>query len=211
MKKRRIALILVALVVALPACKSPKGGSAKEKRTYVREMRNEALQDLYSMDPKARAHVQGAPGYAVFSALSTKIFLLSPGQGFGIVVDNGTRKETFMRMAELGAGWGLGVKDFRVIFVFKDRETMRTFVEHGWQFGGEADAGAKAGDAGATLGAQTKVVEGGAAVGGTGQASDTGKGLGGGAGITVYQLTEGGVVVSATVRGTKYWADGSLN
>lgn len=211
MATNRILLILLALCLLVPACKTPRGASVQEKRNYVREMRDEALQDLYRIEPSARKKIQSAPGYGVFSALSTKILLLSPGQGFGMVVDNATRKETFMRMAEMGAGWGIGIKDSRIIFVFRDRDTMRKFVEHGWQFGGEADVGAKAGDAGASMGAQTKATEGGAAIGGTGQAAVSGTGVGGGAGMEVYQITESGAVVAATVRGTKYWKDGSLN
>ena len=30
-------------------------------------------------------------------------------------------------------------------------------------------------------------------------------------GMTIYQMTEAGVVLSATVSGTKYWKDSSLN
>ncbi|MFO7494317.1 MAG: hypothetical protein R6X05_01630 [Desulfobacterales bacterium] len=29
--------------------------------------------------------------------------------------------------------------------------------------------------------------------------------------ITIYQLTESGLALQATVKGTKYWKDGALN
>jgi hypothetical protein len=35
------------------------------------------------------------------------------------------------------------LKDVRVIFVFHDAKVMQTFIEEGWQVGGQADAAAK--------------------------------------------------------------------
>jgi hypothetical protein len=114
-------------------------------------------------------------------------------------------------MAQLGAGVGLGVKDFRALFLFRDRQTFEAFVTRGWQFGGSADAVAKTGDKGGAAGAHAKVVERGAAVGGMGQASTSGTEMSGGAGIEVYQFTRAGLSLSAAVAGTKYWRDGELN
>jgi lipid-binding SYLF domain-containing protein len=53
-------------------------------------------------------------------------------------------KETFMAMGSLGGGVGLGAKDLSVVFIFKNADVMKKFIESGWQFGGEADATAKA-------------------------------------------------------------------
>jgi len=203
--------VLALCAGALGACLGPKGDSLAEKQRYVAEVHDETLAELYEVEPSARENVRKGAGYGVFRVVSTKIFLVSPGQGFGVVVDNASGSRTYMRMAELGGGVGLGIKDLRLVFVFHDRETLQTFVEEGWQFGGEADVAAKTGDTGAAAGVQTKVVEGGAAVSGTGQASDSGLDVSGGTGIDVYQLTEHGAALSATVRGTKYWKNDDLN
>ena len=110
------------------------------------------------------------------------------GGGFGMVHDNNLDKTTYMKMAEFGVGLGLGVKDFRAVFIFNDASTMRTFTTSGWEWGGEADAAAKLGDQGGAAEA----------------AGDIGP-------IEVYQITKNGVALSATVSGTKYWKDTALN
>lgn len=65
---------------------------------------------------------------------------------------------------------------------------MNNFVENGWAFGAQADAAAKANDKGAAVGGEVTIDN-----------------------ITIYQLTEAGLALQVTVKGTKYWKDGSLN
>jgi lipid-binding SYLF domain-containing protein len=93
-----------------------------------------------------------------------------------------------MKMGELGIGLGLGAKDFLVIFIFHDHATMSRFIESGWEFGGHADAAAKASDKGAAVGGEVLLDN-----------------------ITIYQLTASGLALQATVKGTKYWKDQALN
>ena len=178
---------LVALVTA--GCVTPKGETAQDKRGYVRTMRHETLTRLYSEKPETRASLRSAEGYAVFSNVNVKIFALGSGQGYGVAVDNRTGKETFMRMAELGVGLGLGAKDIRTVFVFHSRPAFDRFVKHGWSFGGEAAASAKAGDQGVASEGEVALDE----------------------GVSVYQLTESGLMASAMLSGTKYWSDSELN
>jgi lipid-binding SYLF domain-containing protein len=119
------------------------------------------------------------------------LFLLSSGSGYGMVVDkNG--KETFMAMGSLGGGVGLGAKDLSVVFIYKNAEVLNKFIQSGWQFGGEADATAKAGDKGAAASKEA--------------AADTGANV-----FEIYQMTDTGVALQATVAGTKYWKDKDLN
>jgi lipid-binding SYLF domain-containing protein len=44
-----------------------------------------------------------------------------------------------------GVGLGLGAKDYQQVLIFKSKETLNKFVKSGWEFGGHADAVAKAG------------------------------------------------------------------
>ena len=55
---------------------------------------------------------------------------------------------TYMRMAQVGAGPGLGAADIRLLFVFSDREAYRRFVETGIEFSGKAEAVATSGGTG---------------------------------------------------------------
>ncbi|MDH3999265.1 MAG: hypothetical protein OET90_10555, partial [Desulfuromonadales bacterium] len=81
-----------------------------------------------------------------------------------------------------------GAKDFRAVFVFHNDKTMNRFIEKGWAFGAQTDAAAKASDKGGAVGGEIVVDD-----------------------ITIYQLTETGLALQATVKGTKYWQDSSLN
>ena len=44
--------------------------------------------------------------------------------------------ETFMKMGSAGVGLGLGVKDFRAVFVFSEASKLEEFVDKGWDFSG---------------------------------------------------------------------------
>jgi len=193
--KKQILLSLTVAVLTLPVGAGlfgPKGDSTEEKRTKVREGRDAILSRLYATHPEAKDKIQKAAGYGAFNNKNMNLFLLSTGHGYGVVVDNKSKKETFMAMGSLGGGVGLGAKDLSVVFIFKNADVMKKFIESGWQFGGEADATAKAGEKGAAASKEAGV--------------DTGANL-----FEIYQMTDTGVALQATVAGTKYWKDKKLN
>ena len=192
---KQILLYLTLAVLALPASAGlfgPKGDNVEDKRAKVRQQRDEILAKLYTTHPEAKDKIKQAAGYGVFNNKNMNLFILSSGHGYGLVVDNKSNKETFMAMGSLGGGVGLGAKDLSVVFVFKNTDVMKKFVESGWQFGGEADATAKQGEKGASAAKEGAV--------------DTGANL-----FEVYQMTDTGVALQATVAGTKYWKDKNLN
>jgi len=182
-------ILLLAITGFLVSCATPKGVTRQEQRNYVLKMREETLAKLYAQKPETRAMIKKAAGYGVFSNIGTHIFLLAGGSGYGIVLDNATGHKTYMKMRSVGFGLGIGVKDVRVVFIFKNKRVLNEFVEKGWEFGGQADAAAKSGDKGAAVGGEAYVET----------------------GIAIYQLTEAGVALQATIAGTKYWKDKDLN
>ena len=208
------AVLLTGILMATPALAlfGPKGETVDEKRTTVRNDRREILQDLYADQPELKHKVSAAAGYATFSTVNIHLLLVSTANGHGVVIDNSTGKETFMRMASLGGGLGAGVKDFRALFIFNDRKTMDEFIEHGWQFGGQADAALKSGDKGLALGesmsVSTDLEEGGVDAGVSGGLGSVTKSK---TAIEIYQITDAGVALQASISGTKYWKYKSLN
>jgi lipid-binding SYLF domain-containing protein len=177
----------IAILAILSACATTQGTTPAEKRGAIGAMKNETLADLYKVRPQARAEIAAAPGYAVFSNANVNIIFASFSGGYG-VVDPKSGTKTYMKMGEAGIGLGLGVKDFRAVFIFHSRSDLDRFVNSGWEFGGHADAAAKASDKGAAVGGEVLLD-----------------------GITVYQLTKSGLALQATVKGTKYWKDDELN
>jgi lipid-binding SYLF domain-containing protein len=176
------------LAGGLAGCATPKGNTAAEKRLDVMAMHDEVVDGLSAERAGFRARLDQAPGYAVFSNISTKVLFVGGGNGYGVLVNNQSGDRTFMRMAEIGAGLGVGVKDWRAVFVFNNPKAMYMFIQEGWEFGGDADAAFKVG-------------EGGAAAGDAFAAND----------VDVYQFTNQGVALQAMLNGTRFWRDTELN
>lgn len=170
----------------------PKGDSPESKRATVRAEREEILAKLYEQHPETREKIAKAAGYATFNNKNLNVILLSAGHGYGVAVDRKTGHETFMAMGSVGGGLGMGAKSMRVVFIFQEPEVLERFVQSGWQFGGEADATAKAAKKGAAVAKEGAI--------------DTG-----GSAFEIYQMTETGFALQATVAGTKYWKDKKLN
>lgn len=185
---RNAGILIISLTVLLSGCATSGGRTPEQKRQEVLQMKNQTLADLYRLKPGSKSLIQNAPGYAVFSNLNVNIIFASFAGGYGVVKDNTTGRHTYMKMGEAGIGLGLGAKDFRAVFVFHDRKTMYRFIDSGWEFGGHADAAAKADEKGAAIGGEAVIDN-----------------------ITVYQLTKTGLALQATVKGTKYWKDDELN
>lgn len=200
---------------------SPKGDSPEEKRQVVLRQREEMLDELYKTKPGLKNRVQEAAGYATFKQTDVNLFLLASGRGYGVLRNNKTGKDTFMCVASLGTGVGMGVKDLRVVFIFNDTKVMQRFVEQGVQFGGKGDVSAKYKDTGISaeggVKANVDFKDGTVASGITtdtravaeGQKSALAMATSGG--MEIYQFTESGVSLQATVQGTKYWKDAKLN
>lgn len=187
MKANYIGLLIVVLFT-LQGCAGGYRATPDEQRLAIQDMRQQSLARLYQEKSSARAEVQAAPGYAVFSNANINVILASFGGGYGVVRNNSTGQDTYMRVGELGLGLGAGVKDYRLVMVFHSDESMARFIEQGWTFGGQADAAAKAGDKGGAVGAEASVND-----------------------VTVYQMTESGLALQATLKGSRFWVDESLN
>jgi lipid-binding SYLF domain-containing protein len=115
MRFKMIATTLVLILLASGLASA--GDSPDEKRAKTRKMADQTLKDLYKMEPKAQAEIEKSAGYAVFNNMGTNLLLLSTARGAGIAVNSKTKQETFMKMISAGASLGVGVKDYRVIFV----------------------------------------------------------------------------------------------
>ena len=177
--------MLSSFVLAAPAL----ADTTEEKRGKIRAMSKDVLARLYKEQPETREMVAKAEGYGVFSNVGVNVIFFSAGGGSGLVHDNTSGKDTFMNMGTAGVGLGLGVKDFRAVFVFHSRKALDNFIEYGWDFSGQADAAAKSGEKGGEGSVAATVVN----------------------GVSIYQLTETGLALQATLQGTKYWKSDKLN
>jgi lipid-binding SYLF domain-containing protein len=196
MNKDRTIRVLIASAVAvmslgLLACSTaPLSKSEKVQQQHsVREMVNQTLAQLYTTHPAAKDVIANAAGYAVFSDFGFKVIFMGGAGGKGLAVDNATKHETFMEMAEFQPGLGLGAANFRVVFIFDTPEAFNSFVTSGWEAGANAMATAKT---------QT---EGGALAGAVTVSKD----------VRMIQLDDKGLIVGVSLTAAKFYKDKELN
>ncbi len=187
MRLKTIAAMLA--IAGLTAGLSAAKDSPDKQREKIRKMAAATLKDLYKLQPASKTAVQNSTGYAVFNNMGTNLFLLSTARGAGIAVNSKTNQDTFMKMISAGAGLGVGVKDYRVIFVFETEQALAKFTDSGWAAETQADAAAKAGKSGAAYSGATMVAE----------------------GVWVYEITKNGLALQLTLQGTKYSKNDDLN
>ena len=181
------ALLLLALLGACTAT----GLTARDpevRRQAILDMRNEVLTELYAMRPDTEAQIFDAVGFAVFSNADINLLITSVGGGVGVVRDNRSGEDVFLRMGEVGVGLGAGVTDVRLVMVFHGSDALNRFTEAGFTFGSDIDAAARAGELGAAIGVEA--------------IADN---------VTVYQITESGLALQASLQAARYWWDPDLN
>lgn len=160
-----------------------------KQRQETRQKTEQTLEKLYQVQPNARQAVENAAGYAVFNNTGFKLGFLGSGHGRGMAINNGSGREVFMRMKELQVGLGLGVKEFALVFVFDNDHAWNSFVDSGWEFGGQATAAATDGVGGDSLQGAVSVTE----------------------GVWMYQMTTKGLALELALGGTRYYKDSDLN
>jgi lipid-binding SYLF domain-containing protein len=179
-------LTIATVIVAFTATGAFAQSEKEKKQAEVRTNAEKTLADFYKAEPKLKAEVGKAAGYAVFTTYGLS-FLIGGAGGKGVVHDNKTKKNTYMDLAQASAGLQLGAQEARYLFVFKDAASMQRFIDSGWEAGAEGGAGAKAGK--------------------TGGGGTAGQFTGG----SVYSLTKTGFQAGGAVAGTKVWKDKELN
>jgi len=187
MKFGRIAALCA--IGVLTAGMSAAKDSPDKQREKIRKMADGVLQGLYKVQPAARAAVQNSAGYAVFNNMGTNLLLLSTARGAGLAVNQKTKQDTFMKMVSVGAGVGMGVKKYNVVFVFENEGALANFINSGWAGETQADAAAKTSKSGGAFAGGTMVAD----------------------GVWVYQITEKGLALQLTLQGTKYSKNDDLN
>ena len=184
---RRMMVVTMAALLAAPGFAF--GADKAKEQAEVRKAGQDALAAVYKVAPSARKAVESAAGYAAFSNFGMKILVAGGGSGKGIAVNNKTKATTYMKMAEIQAGLGFGAKKFQVVWVFETDEALNNFINSGWEFGGQATAAAKAGDKGTAYQGAVAVSP----------------------GVWIYQVTDKGLALELTAKGTKYYKDSDLN
>jgi lipid-binding SYLF domain-containing protein len=146
------------------------------------------LERFYKEKPELKAAVGKAPGYGVFTTYGVS-FLIGGSGGTGLVRDNKTQKNTFMKVGGASAGLQLGASQTELLIVFKTAAAMNKFIESGWEASGAVTA--SAGASGSTAGG--------------------GKGSSAMEDASTYTMTKNGLEVGLAGGASKFWKDKDLN
>lgn len=194
MKNLRLIVGLIFLTIMFSGFWSDKSKKEIQKEKFIETQKrlqtnSETLNLLYKYAPESKELIKKSYGYATFKNLGVNLVLFSAEGGKGVAHNNKTGWNTYMNMASGGIGFGLGVKDFRAVFLFRDKKAFDNFINKGWEANAQADAAAKVGEDGGALNAAITVAD----------------------GVRLYKLTQNGLALQATIQGTKYWKDEDLN
>ena len=162
-----------------------------KQRKEILAMRDVTLKRLFKVKPAVRNEIAKADGYAVFDANQANVILLVAGSGEGVLVDNATGQNTFMKMKRLGTGPGVGFKKYKQVLVFKSRKLVDTFKTVGADVTASSDATFKLSE------------------------HNEGKGIDGVVSldpmVSVYQITDKGALLQANWGGMAYLPNDALN
>lgn len=186
----RITFLISSLLVAtlIASCATRPRNTAEDHRSAILQVHDNTIAEFSQLKDSGKAEIEAAPGYAVFNSAGINLLLVSGGGGRGVVVDNRTGENTFMNMAEIGAGLGIGVEDVRVIFIFHNAAALDDFIANGVTIGASATAAAKIDDRGDAGSGEVVLND-----------------------MSIYQITDNGLALDLMVSGTKYWPDSNLN
>ncbi len=175
----------VAATPAAAATPSANAGSRSKLSVKERDaeraerltIRDNGLAMLYKAQPDAQKSVEAAAGYAVLDVTAVYIILFVGQSGKGVLVDNTSKKVTYMSSKRVGTGPGAGKQRVFQVFVFKEKTSMDKFVLSG---GVGGDVGVSV-----TMGSQAMV-----------RSFNTN--------IDIYQIAESGFALQAGWGGTAY-------
>ena len=159
-----------------------------EKQAEALKATAAALERFKAKQPDLKETLMKVPGYAVFTTYGVS-FIIGGSGGTGVVHDNKTMKNTFMKLGGASAGFQLGAVENDVLVIFKTTKAMQDFLANGWGASGGVTAGAAAGGAG----------------GGGGQGASAG------GDVQTLTLTKNGIEAGLSIGGVKAWKDTDLN
>ena len=195
--RRILALVLSGLLAAAfagPSAAQSKSKNNKEAAKLSPEQKEaeraarmkiaaDGLEKLYKLQPEARQAVEKAVGYAVFDVSSIYAILFVGQSGTGVLIDNASKKPTYMTSKRAGTGPGIGKQRVYQVFVFKTKDAMGQFTLTGG-LGGDVSGSVSTGTGGSVRSFNPSV--------------------------DIYQVPESGMAVQASWGGTVYSVDSQL-
>ncbi len=151
MKLIKSSFLLIALL-SIVGCASIPVEERAQKRQDLNIMAQDTVTRMIEKEDDLETQLESSVGHFVADISAVSATVIGGGSGLGVLYDkeNGTR--TYMNVKRFDLGMGLGVRSFRLLIIFQDREGFEDFRKGGWESaigtevaGGEAGASAVAG------------------------------------------------------------------
>ncbi len=138
------ALIVCLLVLFGSACSSIPVEERAQKREDINRAAQETIDRMVEREPELREKVDASLGYFVAEISAATAAVIGGGSGIGVLYDKQDSTRTYMNVRRYDLGPGLGVRKFRILLLFNDREGFEDFRRGGWEttVGAETAAGA---------------------------------------------------------------------
>jgi hypothetical protein len=135
------AAVLSSVAILATGCVSPSGSTPSEEVADIRTMRDDTLREAYEKWPDLEAKIKASPGYVVFRTGVIKILLIGTVNSYGVIVDNRTGKETYLKNFAIALGPMIELGIQRAVMVIEDTAEMDDLSKGGWNFGADAAIG----------------------------------------------------------------------
>jgi lipid-binding SYLF domain-containing protein len=145
------ALVALLGALCLTSCLAPKGDTVAEQRAFADHRRDESLAALCEDHSDLKEQLAKSAGYVVFNNFSLHVGLISFATGHGVLTDNATKKETYLKWKRLTIGPGIAAKGMYGVVLFDDAKTVEKFAKGPWVTGGQGELGFVFGDFGGAL------------------------------------------------------------
>lgn len=184
-----LATVLLCMFTVTTAFADSKD-SVVEQRRQINKLHDKTLAKLYEKYPKAQRIIENeCYAYATLSSTSIKLGIFGSSHGRGLAYNYQTGETVYLHMEELSAGFGLGAKEYDLVFLINTREAWDDFIAGKTRFGASAEASADDGVSGGTIEGADYVAP----------------------GVWIYQMTTKGLALDAMLKGTKIYKDKELN
>lgn len=178
---------VIVLVMLIMPCVHAK--SIEKERAEIDALSQKILTRLYEKYPSAERVIKKCYGYSTLGATGSQFGFTGDSHGRGIAFNNVTGEKFYMKMQEFKLGFGVGIKEFDLVFVFGSQEAWNNFTSGKFKFGTEAEAAATDTVNGESLAGATIVGE----------------------NMWVYQTTTKGVSLAANLKGMSIYKNKKLN
>ena len=179
----RISICLLLLLTLFSSLAAAKNLDAK--RAELEQKVSTTLDKFYAIYPNARTAVENNVGYAVFAGTNSQFGIFGSSHMRGMAINNHTGEKIYMKGSEAQVGFGIGIKEYSLVFVFCSPQAWENFVSKNWSVGGTANIDASDGVTGSGLDGAMRVDN----------------------DIYVYQFTTKGLAAQVGITGTYYSKD----